>query len=345
MAIEKYSKPSTFYLSSKKDFFSSNEPLLKKAIEQNQLYANQPKRACCKICQNRLVGDVDFSSHGVGYIFCEKCNHLNGSYDDTQSFVEKMYMSEDGKEYASNYLDENFEKRAIEVYVPKVDFLITTLPPKKYKILDVGCGSGYFVLASLLRNLSAEGLDVSRTMVEFGNSQIRHHCDSAPLKSVDEVAFFDEIKNTDADVISAIGVIEHLREPQKFFEAFRESASNYLYYSVPMFSLSVALENVFSNVFPRQLSGGHTHLFTEESIIEMNKIMDVSSIGEWRFGTDIMDLYRNLTVNLQSNGVSQKMVDYVYKGFGSKIDAIQHILDSNHSCSEIHVVAVKNSGV
>ena len=342
MKIKKYSKSSAFYSNIKADFFSNNNDLLEKAVGQNQLYSNQPKMVCCKLCQATLMEEVDFSSHGVGYVFCQKCNHLNGIYEDTKFFIEKMYMSDDGKEYANNYIDENFEKRAIEIYLPKVDFLVTTLPPKLNKILDIGCGSGYFVFASLLRNLQAEGLDVSKTMVEFGNFQISQILGSSPLKYADEDEFFEVIKDTDAEIVSAIGLIEHLREPQRFFEAFKTSRAKYLYYSVPMFSLSVALENASSNVFPRQLSGGHTHLFTEESIVEMNGLMNVSSIGEWRFGTDIMDLYRHLMVNLQSNDVSQKMIKYLYDGFGAKIDELQNILDSNHSCSEIHVVAVKN---
>jgi SAM-dependent methyltransferase len=342
MTIKKYSKSSDFYLSAKADFFSSNNELLKKAVENNRLYSHQPKRVCCKLCQSTLSENVDFLSHGVGYVFCEKCNHLNGIYDDSKSFVEHLYMLDSGKEYASNYLDENFEKRVVEVYLPKVDFLKTTLPPKLNKILDVGCGSGYFVHAALLRNLEPTGLDVSKTMVEFGNSQIQQILGSSPLYFVKENDFFEVIKNTDAEIVSAIGVIEHLREPHKFFEAFNKSKAQYLYYSVPMFSLSVALESVSKDVFPRQLSGGHTHLFTEESIVEMHRIMKVSSIGEWRFGTDIMDLYRHLIVKLQSNNVSQKMIDCLYDGFGAKIDELQNIFDLNHSCSEIHVVAVKD---
>ena len=74
----------------------------------------------------------------------------------------------------------------------------------------------------------------------------------------------------------------------------------------------------------------------------MHKIIGVSSIGEWRFGTDFMDLYRHLMVKLQAKNVSKKMVDFLNSGFSSKIDELQNILDSDHSCSEIHVVAVKD---
>jgi SAM-dependent methyltransferase len=262
-------------------------------------------------------------------------------FDDTKSFIEKLYISEDGAEYSLNYIDEDFLQRTNDIYVPKVDFLISSLPPKKYEILDVGCGSGYFVCASLLRNLSANGLDVSKKMVDFGNKQISHHLQKSPLSYASEEGFFESIVSTNADIISAIGVIEHLREPHKFFTAFQKSKAEYLYYSVPMFSFSVALENVFKNVFPRQLSAGHTHLFTESSIKKMNEVIGVRSIAEWRFGTDAMDLYRHLLTNLQANKTSQKMIDFLYSGFGKKIDDIQAVFDKNHFCSEIHVIASK----
>jgi len=339
---KKYSKSSAHYLTNKADFFSANADFLNKAIKQNKFYSTQPKRELCKLCRANLPASVDFVSHKVGYIFCDNCSHLNGIYEDTRAFVEDLYMTDAGVEYASNYIDEKFEKRAVDIYLPKVDFLINTLPPKTNEIFDVGCGSGYFVYAALLRNLKAIGLDVSKTMVEFGNSQIEHLIGTTPLRFEEEEGFFEAIKNTSADVVSAIGVIEHLREPQKFFEAFKQSEATYLYYSVPMFSLSVLLENVSDDVFPRQLSGGHTHLFTEDSISKMHKIIGVSSIGEWRFGTDFMDLYRHLMVKLKSKNVSEKTFDFLYDILGSKIDELQYILDSNHSCSEIHVVAVKD---
>ena len=38
-----------------------------------------------------------------------------------------------------------------------------------------------------------------------------------------------------------------------------------------MFSLSVFLENSFTNVFPRSLSGAHTHAYTEKSLAYLSK--------------------------------------------------------------------------
>lgn len=338
----KYSKSSAFYLNTKKDFFTANDELLNNALKQNQLYTSQPNRVFCKVCQARLPLTTDFHSHNVDYVFCENCSHLNGRFDDTKSFFENLYTSKDGGYNSIGYKDKNFLQRTTDIYIPKVDFLVSSLPPKKYEVLDVGCGSGYFVCASLLRNLSATGLDVSKVMVDHGNNQITHHLKKTPLTHTSEEGFYDSIVNSNADVISAIGVIEHLREPHKFFTAFQNSKAEYLYYSVPMFSFSVVLENVFKNVFPRQLSADHTHLFTETSIKKMNETMGVKSIAEWRFGTDAMDLFRHLLTNLQANKCSEKMIDFVYDGFGKKIDDIQSILDENRFCSEIHLIASKH---
>jgi SAM-dependent methyltransferase len=340
-AFLKYSKASAFYLNAKKDFFTANDELLKKSLNQNKLYASQPNRISCKVCQAPLPQTTDFRSHNVDYVFCEKCSHLNGRFEDTKSFIEKLYIAEDGIEYSKNYIDENFLKKTTDVYIPKVDFLVTSLPPKKYEILDVGCGNGNFVYASLLRNLSASGLDVSKTMIDFGNNQISHHFKKSPLTCASEEDFYDSIIKSNADVISAIGVIEHLREPHKFFIAFQKSKAKYLYYVVPMFSFSVVLENVSKNVFPRLLSEGHTHLFTESSIKKMNEIIGVQAIAEWRFGADAMDLYRHLLTNLQANKSSQKMIDFFNAGFREKIDDLQAIFDKNHFCSELHLIACK----
>jgi SAM-dependent methyltransferase len=337
----KYSKPSSFYLKTKKDFFSENDKLLARSLQQNQLYAAQPKRACCKLCRSLLPAATDFTSHGVSYSFCATCSHLNGTFDDTKSFIEKLYISDGGTEYSTSYIDKDFVKRTTDIYSPKIDFLTNSIRGQQHRILDVGCGSGYFVYAALTGGLQATGIDVNKTMVEFGNAQISRLTGESPLVYANEEGFHAAIVGSEAEVISAIGVIEHLRDPHRFFEAFSKSKTRYLYYSVPMFSLSVVLENIFEAVFPRQLSGGHTHLFTERSIRKMHEIIGVTSIAEWRFGTDVMDLYRSLVVSLQRNNCSQNLTEYLATGFGSRVDDVQSILDKNHFCSEIHCIAAK----
>jgi SAM-dependent methyltransferase len=337
----KYSKSSAFYLSTKKDFFSDNDVLLERASRHNELYASQPARTHCKLCNSRLPQATDFASHGVGYTFCADCLHLNGNFEDTSSFIEQLYIADAGREYSNNYIDADFVRRTRDIYIPKIDFLLENIAPGEHRLLDVGCGGGYLVYAALERNLPASGIDIGSAMIDFGNRQISHFAGAAPLTSVGEQAFYDSIATSKADIISAVGVIEHLREPRQFFKAFANSAAPYLYYSVPMFSFSAMLENIFGNIFPRQLSGGHTHLFTEESLQRMNSMIGVTPVAEWRFGTDVTDLYRSVLTSLRKNRVSRQVIERLEKGFATSVDNIQAVLDRNHFCSEIHCVTRK----
>lgn len=339
----KYSKSSAFYQSTKKSFFSDNDALLERASRQNALYASQPTRTHCKLCHARLPPASDFNSHGIGYTFCPHCTHLNGNHEDTRAFIEHLYIADAGREYSREYVDENFAQRTRDIYVPKIDFLQQSLPPGAHRLLDVGCGSGYLVYAARLRGLPASGIDVARSMIEFGNRQIAHFDSGSLLRYVPEQAFYESVVSADADIISAIGVIEHLREPQEFFRAFAASGASYLYYSVPMFSFSVILENLFQYVFPRQLSGGHTHLFTEDSLRTMNSLIGVLPVAEWRFGTDITDLYRSAVTSLRKNTVSPQLMERFERGFTAGIDGMQAVLDRNHFCSEIHCVTRKSA--
>ena len=178
-------------------------------------------------------------------------------------------------------------------------------------------------------------------MIEYGNNNIFNIINKKPLKYINENDFYNFILETDANVISLIGVIEHLKEPNDFFEAFKKSKCKFMFYSVPMFSFSVILENFFTKVFPRHLSGGHTHLFTEESITKMHNILGVKSVAEWRFGTDIMDLFRSSMFSLSENDCSDYVINNFKKNFLHQLDDLQNILDKNHFCSEIHVLAGK----
>jgi len=337
-----YSKSTDFYVNTKSDFFDSNDNLLIKSERQNEFYNQQPPRVQCKICNQALSAGSDFLSHQVRYIFCDNCGHLNGAHEDTKLFVDNLYIQDDGADYAKSYVDTNFANRAELIYVPKLNFLSAHLPADtQLKLLDVGCGAGYFVYAALLKGFDARGLDVNQTMIDFGNQQISHLQKQSPLIHATESDFFELISNSDATVISAIGVIEHLRDPNAFIEAFHRSGAQYLFYSVPMFSFSVMVEQIFSTVYPRQLSGDHTHLFTEQSINWLHQNRKLNVLAEWRFGTDMMDLYRSMLVDITQKGASPKLASFLNEGLGKNIDELQSVLDRNHFCSEIHCLVAK----
>ena len=340
MAIKKYSKSSSFYVDLKNDFFINNLSNRNSVEEINSKYCEQPIRLNCKLCEGKLDSMAHFSSHGVGYVFCSFCGHLNGRHQETLDFINALYVNNSGLNYSKNYLDLNFEKRTKQIYLPKVDFLIESIETLNFSVLDIGCGAGHFIDALNIKNIEANGIDVSKSMVDYGNQYFKNKFKGSPLTCVEESEFYGKILSSKSDVISAIGVIEHLASPRKFFEAFKKSKSNYLFISVPMYSMSVILESIFDDVYPRQLGGGHTHLFTERSIDWLLDYYSFTRKSEWRFGTDAMDLFRSLKVMVNLKG-NDCLSDEIDRKLIDMIDPIQSIFDSKHFCSEIHCLIKK----
>ena len=146
--------------------------------------------------------------------------------------------------------------------------------------------------------------------------------------------------NTRAKCISLIGVIEHLNNPNKVFINFKKSKAKFIFFSVPLFSLATLLENVFQDVFPRQLSGGHTHLYTKKSITYLVEKYNLKIKGEWWFGTDLADLFRSLVAKSQYS--NEKIKQKIFSNFlFNHLDDLQNVLDRRKVCSEVHMVLAK----
>lgn len=328
----KFSKSYGKIFKIKKDFFNGNEINLKKAIRINNEYRKQPLRKCCKNCGSKKL-KLFIKNFNIPYKICSLCGHLNGAYEDTRVFANELYTSDGGKKYSKNYSND-FNTRVKNIYIPKVDFLKKVLKKKKINLLDIGCGAGHFVKALEQKGISATGYDTSVALCKIGNKKLKKNkIHSVNFEKIYEIVGSYSRYNT----LSLIGVLEHLTEPHKLLNSIKKSKIKYLYISVPLFSLSSFLENSFPNVFPRQLSGGHTHLYTEKSLNYLAKKYKLKIIGEYWFGTDFPDLMRSL-INT-GNIIDKKIyVKELYEKFSKFIDDLQSVLDKNKVCSEVHMV-------
>ena len=154
------------------------------------------------------------------------------------------------------------------------------------------------------------------------------------------VDFNNHISDNKENVLSLIGVLEHLQDINSLMVKFLKSKIKYLYISVPIFSLSTFIENVFNKVYPRQLSGGHTHLYTKKSLLFFAQKYNLKIIGEWWFGQDFLDLYRSILLSRKTDDI-KKYKYLLDKNLFSVIDKLQNILDKNMICSEAHIIFKK----
>jgi 2-polyprenyl-3-methyl-5-hydroxy-6-metoxy-1,4-benzoquinol methylase len=342
----RYGKSSKEMLEHKEDFFQKNDEMVDILTSMNKLYAEQPQRLSCKNCDNKL-GKSDFKKLHVNYTICQICGHLNGLNEDSEFFCSKVYTFNKGSDYSKVYnssTKEIFKKRTNDIYAPKASFLKDALEnfsinPKNLKFVDIGAGSGYFVSAMKNLNLNISGYEVSEQQVSFGNSIIGEPI----LNQMNINETLKIIEEIDADVITMIGVLEHLRQPRKILNALCSNKQiNFLYISVPLFSLSVFFEMIFSKVMHRQLSGAHTHLYTEQSLEYMTNEFKLNRIASWWFGTDMMDLYRSVSVALSNENYQSNITDLWKDSFSTIIDPLQLELDHKHMSSEVHMLFALN---
>jgi hypothetical protein len=245
-----YGKHAGPLLQQKVSFFRDNDRHVEKQRSIAELYAQQPRRKACKNCDHALHENVDFTKDGIGYQLCSTCGHLNGIHEDTSQFCEFVYSSGSGKKYAENYEVGDFPAysyRQSSIYAPKAEFLFSSLTylggePHSLRYLDFGCGSGYFVgaLHSLgLRDVS--GTEVSDYQCEFGNKMLgREALSTHRLDQTGQI-----LANTDADVVSFVGVLEHLYNPREAISSLSNNENvQYVFLSVPLYSPSVFFEMI-----------------------------------------------------------------------------------------------------
>jgi hypothetical protein len=339
--FQKYGKASGPLLSIKQDFFTKNDEMLAEQRRLGLVYTAQKPRSECKCCGGPIDG-VDFVKQGIAYVLCPTCSHLNGAHDDSAAFCAAVYTDDSGEQYATHYQAQDkpaFDARVRDIYIPKAEFLFKALEkdgqdPIGFTYADFGAGSGYFVSALMTQGAKrATGFEVSQAQVNLAlamNPDADMTC-----HDLDETVSL--ARSTGADVVSLIGVLEHLQRPREFLHAVSKNASvTYLFLSVPLFSPCVFLEIVFPGVMQRQLIGGHTHLYTEASLDWARGEFGFEKAGEWWFGTDLVDLFRMVQVTMGKSENTSGMTDRWAQMIGPALDGMQLEIDKRHLSSEVH---------
>lgn len=339
MINRKYGKSLGDIIGIKQDFFNQNKEMLAMADRIAKVFAAQPKRKTCKICGEEINAEPLFKSHDINYHLCPVCNHLNGEFEDTDIFAYQVYIQDN---YAGNYSaqdQENYRKRMEAIYVPKAQFLFESLEKdgvskEEIKLLDNGAGSGYFVRAVNQLGGEAKGVEISPEQVVFANQMAGKEI--LTQKNADEIVPF--LGKAQCNVVSAIGVLEHIVNLEDTLMAIKENENiKYMYLSVPLFSFSCAFEAAHQSCYNRHLGGTHTHLFTDESLQFMAEKMGFSVNSTWKFGSDMMDLYRFICVSMEQNG-NGRLKEYFSNKFLPLIDDMQNIVDKSEFASEVHML-------
>jgi 2-polyprenyl-3-methyl-5-hydroxy-6-metoxy-1,4-benzoquinol methylase len=309
-------------------------------------YRESKNRANCIVC-NTKIPNSDFVRNSIRFSFCTNCGHLNGHNILQDSLANEIYtdQSESEIKYDKYYIQEKteFDSAVKNIYEPKAEFLADSLKEflgitnfKRMKILDFGTGSGHMVKA--LGNvgfIDVSGIDPMSSTIEFGEKVM----EIKNLKRVPAKDSLDYLQSTDAQIVCMICTLPHVADPHAVLLAMKKNPKiKYTYQKLPMFSLGAIFDIAHPEINSRVISGTHTHIYTEESLKFMENEFQLERVSEWRFGADILDLYRNLQVSLMRNKASANLSVKFAETFIPIIDSLQLLVDKHNFASEIHVL-------
>ena len=110
---------------------------------------------------------------------------------------------------------ELIEDRMNADFLAKIAKVRLALPDKDSRLLDVGCGKGFFVKACLDSGIQASEIDLSDTAIEFAKTELGLDAIQGKIEDL-----YESIGTYDAVTLWA--TIEHLRDPVETLSAIKK---------------------------------------------------------------------------------------------------------------------------
>lgn len=154
----------------------------------------------CKSIENKIV----FHEFGIDILKCRNCGHVFSSYKTEQDY--DGYFSDESVESEKQFWWNDAHKAMYG------DFCRRFISGKSGRLLDVGCGLGYFVKKmSDFQPWEVYGYEISRQAVEYAQKKLglrNISCGKIENLSLEKKSF---------DIITLWDVIEHIPDPDPLF--------------------------------------------------------------------------------------------------------------------------------
>jgi 2-polyprenyl-3-methyl-5-hydroxy-6-metoxy-1,4-benzoquinol methylase len=149
---------------------------------------------------------------------CARCGLQFVNPMPNQDFLDQLYRK-DGEEnsYYRNYILERTNRRSSysKQYHRRLK-LIEKFSQGKGKLLDIGCGGGFFLKTAEERGWKPHGIDIVPGFVEFARDDL--HLKNVHCQSLEELKYEKHF----FDVIVLWDLIEHLPHPSHFLKTINQ---------------------------------------------------------------------------------------------------------------------------
>ena len=144
------------------------------------------------------------------YVRCLNCGLIRLQPQPSSSFLRdhyQDYLPADPEEIKS------WRRMMAQVFA-KSGNLIEQIMPVSGRLLDVGCGYGFFLEEMVQRGWQAEGIEISATGLNYSRNELGLNVSDKPLPRPDW-------QDNCYDVITLFYVIEHLQDPKSVLREAR----------------------------------------------------------------------------------------------------------------------------
>lgn len=173
-----------------------------KRIDHNGLIVPMQKLSSCILC-NASKFRIILQKDRWKYCRCLNCGLV--SLHPRPTVQELMKNYEDYLPTPSEEIDK-WEKMVKQIIDKSADLIEARTNTSRGKLLDVGCGYGFFLKEMKLRGWEVEGVEVSQTGRQYSQDKWSIHVYSQPLEDLD-------IPENSFDVVTLFYLIEHVNDP------------------------------------------------------------------------------------------------------------------------------------
>jgi len=224
--------------------------------------AEKTLKSSCNLCQSRHAKEV-YSFSGYSLVRCENCSlhflhPLLTAVELKQIYSDEYYLSPDSNVFGYSDYRKDVDAIILTAIKRYVDIEKDFTNGAK-SILDVGCAYGYYLDIARLHGWKTVGVEFHEECSKFANEHFGlnvHH------GSYDDHGFGED----EFDVVTCWDVLEHLNNPQRFFEV----AHRILRPGGKLFLTTPDIESLPSRIMKSRWMGiksrEHQYFFSRETL-------------------------------------------------------------------------------
>lgn len=266
-----------------KNFFKNIFNYREKIYKNEKRRIKGEKQFKCNLCSARK-GNIFLSwKENYKLIQCKTCSAVSANlhHKDESKFIKSVYNNKNYTKKAFLDIYKNYNYRKKNFGLERFNYCIKRLNlSRKSKVLDLGCGMGYFVAFLKSKKINVKGLEPSKNIAEFCKKELKLNVSSSKLK--------DEVNNS-YNLITLFDVLEHLKNPINYLKLIREKLKPGGYcvmYTPNIHSFAYALMGSKQNTM---LPFEHLSFFDNKSINHLAKKSKFKVFSVETFGWDLMD--------------------------------------------------------